>query len=189
MTRKRRASIETELGTEIQCSRCMEFWPMDSEFFYFSRGKPQSWCKACYVNDPKQIAKVQRANAKAAAKRRSEETAMQATTFNLAAIQQRNPARHALAADVEAFLAKGGQIHRGSGPDPLEPRASDSLPQELTISKKRSRQAWTDERLQFVIENYPTMDTAELARKVGLGVQSLRVKASQLGLKKRRSVQ
>lgn len=45
-----RASIQTELGLEIQCSKCRDYWPADPEFFY--PGKDQfgfhSWCKACY---------------------------------------------------------------------------------------------------------------------------------------------
>jgi formylmethanofuran dehydrogenase subunit E len=57
MSRERR---ETELGEEVTCAKCGEFWPADKEFFYFSNGKPHSWCKACYVNDPKMIAKKQR---------------------------------------------------------------------------------------------------------------------------------
>lgn len=52
-----RAKIETELGTEIFCSRCQEFWPCDPEFFYFTKGRPHSWCKACYTNSPSTAAK------------------------------------------------------------------------------------------------------------------------------------
>lgn len=52
-----RATIETELGTEIFCSRCQEFWPCDPEFFFFTKGKPHSWCKACYTNSPSTAAK------------------------------------------------------------------------------------------------------------------------------------
>ena len=52
-----RPRIETELGTEIQCAKCGEYWPEDKEFFFFSRVKAHSWCKACYRNDPKIIAK------------------------------------------------------------------------------------------------------------------------------------
>lgn len=52
-----RATIETELGTEIFCSRCQEFWPCDPEFFFFTKGKPHSWCKACYANSPSTAAK------------------------------------------------------------------------------------------------------------------------------------
>jgi hypothetical protein len=40
---------ETELGTEVQCAKCEEFWPADPEFFYFGRRGPHSWCKACYL--------------------------------------------------------------------------------------------------------------------------------------------
>ena len=55
-----RPRIETELGTEIKCSKCGEFWPEDNEFFFYSGGKPHSWCKACYRNDPKMVAKKER---------------------------------------------------------------------------------------------------------------------------------
>ena len=34
MKRVPRPKIETELGTEILCSRCKDFWPADGEFFY-----------------------------------------------------------------------------------------------------------------------------------------------------------
>ncbi|MDO8778883.1 MAG: hypothetical protein Q7K57_61225 [Burkholderiaceae bacterium] len=64
-----RPVITTELGEEIQCVKCLEFWPNDPEFFYFSKGVPHSWCKACYVNDPKQIEKNKRWVAKKSVKR------------------------------------------------------------------------------------------------------------------------
>lgn len=50
----------TELGDEVKCSKCNDFWPADSEFFFFNKGRPHSWCKDCYVNDDKMKAKVQR---------------------------------------------------------------------------------------------------------------------------------
>lgn len=40
---------ETELGTELLCTRCGEYWPADREFWFMTRGDPHSWCKACYV--------------------------------------------------------------------------------------------------------------------------------------------
>lgn len=55
-----RARQVTEIGEEVQCAKCLEFWPADSEFFYFTRGRPHSWCKACYRNDPKQVEKKDR---------------------------------------------------------------------------------------------------------------------------------
>lgn len=55
-----RSTIETDAGTEIQCAKCHEFWPSDLEFFYFTAGRPHSWCKACYLADPKVVAKRQR---------------------------------------------------------------------------------------------------------------------------------
>lgn len=52
-----RPTIQTDLGTEVLCAKCNEYWPSDPEFFYFSGGKPHSWCKACYLADPKVMAK------------------------------------------------------------------------------------------------------------------------------------
>lgn len=60
MKRVLRLKIETELGTEIQCSRCNDFWPADREFFYTARGKLHPWCKACYLSDEKVIQKTER---------------------------------------------------------------------------------------------------------------------------------
>jgi recombinational DNA repair protein (RecF pathway) len=71
-----RASKTTELGEEIQCAKCKEFWPADVEFFYFSHGRPHSWCKACYRNDPKIIAKNERWIQKQAAQRSSNNLTM-----------------------------------------------------------------------------------------------------------------
>jgi hypothetical protein len=42
---------DTDLGREARCSKCGEWWPVDSEFYYFLRGAPHSWCKACYLDD------------------------------------------------------------------------------------------------------------------------------------------
>lgn len=55
-----RAVVTTDIGDEIQCTKCNEFWPRDPEFFYFTKGKPHSWCKACYLNDPGTLAKRER---------------------------------------------------------------------------------------------------------------------------------
>lgn len=60
MTRVRRAAIQSELGTEIQCSQCKEFWPADADFFFFSKGAPHSWCKACYLTNPSVVARRKR---------------------------------------------------------------------------------------------------------------------------------
>jgi hypothetical protein len=60
MGRPTRETRITELGEEVQCTKCGEFWPADAEFFFFSNGKPHSWCKACYKSDPKVVAKRQR---------------------------------------------------------------------------------------------------------------------------------
>jgi hypothetical protein len=64
-----RETRETELGTEVKCASCGEFWPADSEFFYFSNGRPHSWCRACYLSDPAINAKRQREVARKAAAR------------------------------------------------------------------------------------------------------------------------
>lgn len=56
-----RETIETELGTEIQCAQCKDFWPADKEFFYGATGGGlHSWCKACYRANPKVKARKQR---------------------------------------------------------------------------------------------------------------------------------
>lgn len=63
---RNRATIETELGTEAQCSRCFDFFPADTEFFFASKGKAHSWCKACHVEAPSQVAKSHRRKAQRA---------------------------------------------------------------------------------------------------------------------------
>lgn len=50
--------IETELGTEKLCIECREFWPLDKEFWFTYRNKPnkngertigyEAACKCCY---------------------------------------------------------------------------------------------------------------------------------------------
>lgn len=50
----------TDAGVEIQCACCKEFWPEDLEFFFFSKGRAHSWCKACYRSDPKILDKTAR---------------------------------------------------------------------------------------------------------------------------------
>lgn len=57
MARERRT---TEIGEEIQCNKCKDFWPIDKEFYYFNGATPYSWCKDCYTNDDKVKAKYQR---------------------------------------------------------------------------------------------------------------------------------
>ena len=44
---------ETELGLERQCKRCLEFFPLDNEFFFIKKKSIsgisyQHQCKACY---------------------------------------------------------------------------------------------------------------------------------------------
>jgi hypothetical protein len=51
---------QTDLGTEAQCAKCLEYWPADEEFFYMRHGKPHSWCKACYLVAPSVLAKRSR---------------------------------------------------------------------------------------------------------------------------------
>ena len=72
-----RETKQTELGKEVQCAKCLEFWPADLEFFYFSGGRPHSWCKACYATDPKVVAKVQRGVEKQAARRTQSRSGVQ----------------------------------------------------------------------------------------------------------------
>jgi hypothetical protein len=50
----------TELGVEVQCAKCRDFWPLDKEFFFMNNGMPHSWCKACYRADKSVIAKNER---------------------------------------------------------------------------------------------------------------------------------
>lgn len=50
--------IETELGTEKLCIECQEYWPLDNEFWFTYRNKPnkngerstgyEAACKCCY---------------------------------------------------------------------------------------------------------------------------------------------
>jgi hypothetical protein len=65
-----RARIETDAGSEIQCAKCGEFWPEEPEFYFFSKAAgAHSWCKACYKENPKIVAKTQRAIDKIGARR------------------------------------------------------------------------------------------------------------------------
>lgn len=46
--------IYTVSGIEKKCSRCSEFWPIDTEFFFSCNGKGDgltSCCKACYLEN------------------------------------------------------------------------------------------------------------------------------------------
>lgn len=44
-----------EFGTlEKQCSRCKEYWPADTEFFYATSSTGDglhNWCMACYIEN------------------------------------------------------------------------------------------------------------------------------------------
>jgi hypothetical protein len=45
-----RIAIVTELGRELKCNRCSDFWPADEEFWYrASKNRLSNWCKACYL--------------------------------------------------------------------------------------------------------------------------------------------
>jgi hypothetical protein len=43
-------AIFSTVGLEKRCSRCCDYWPADSEFFYTVPSKADGlndWCKAC----------------------------------------------------------------------------------------------------------------------------------------------
>lgn len=42
-----RRMVETELGEEQFCNSCRECWPLDQEFFLFSRNSVSYECRAC----------------------------------------------------------------------------------------------------------------------------------------------
>ncbi|GAA0495920.1 hypothetical protein [Pigmentiphaga daeguensis] len=46
-----RETIHTELGEELERTRCRAFWPADDEFYSRVRagGAFKSWCKACLI--------------------------------------------------------------------------------------------------------------------------------------------
>lgn len=46
---------QTEIGDEVQCARCKDYWPADDEFFQMPKGRPHSYCKDCANNSPKNI--------------------------------------------------------------------------------------------------------------------------------------
>lgn len=56
-------TIETDLGIEWLCLRCLELWPGDTEFYYQCKGKPFSWCRACYLEAPSVKKRNERKNA------------------------------------------------------------------------------------------------------------------------------
>ena len=45
-------TIITELGIEKRCTKCGEYYPADTEFYYRGHGSDglHTWCKAC-VNE------------------------------------------------------------------------------------------------------------------------------------------
>jgi len=49
--------ITPGLGREKQCTKCGEWWPADTEFFYRQqnvRSRLHAWCIACTVHDKRQ---------------------------------------------------------------------------------------------------------------------------------------
>lgn len=51
LTRKGTIWRLADLGLEKRCSRCQEYWPADTEFWFSepqSAGGLSSWCKACF---------------------------------------------------------------------------------------------------------------------------------------------
>ncbi len=58
VTEKKPKFIETELGAEKLCIECQEYWPLDNEFWFTHRNKPnkqgvrtigyEAACKCCY---------------------------------------------------------------------------------------------------------------------------------------------
>lgn len=50
-------SIETELGVECQCVKCLEFWPRDEEFFRSYGGVLGSICRSCIYEQAKEYRK------------------------------------------------------------------------------------------------------------------------------------
>ncbi len=50
-----RKKILTELGLEILCCKCNEYWPASIEFFYRKGGGWHSYCKACYSERLKEL--------------------------------------------------------------------------------------------------------------------------------------
>lgn len=52
--RKQVYRLSDEGDLEKRCSRCKEYWPADSEFFYSNSGKGDGLnehCKACYIEN------------------------------------------------------------------------------------------------------------------------------------------
>ncbi|KMQ73768.1 hypothetical protein [Marinobacter subterrani] len=47
----------TELGQELRCTKCNDFWPDDKEFYFQAGGRSQQPCKACYALLPSRAAR------------------------------------------------------------------------------------------------------------------------------------
>lgn len=63
--------IETELGQELQCAKCGEYWPADREFFPFKNGRSGTRCKACQRAERKSGVKRRGASVKGSGRLRS----------------------------------------------------------------------------------------------------------------------
>jgi len=48
-------TIETELGTERQCARCGEYWPLDPEFFNKKGEGWHSYCRGCMTERKREL--------------------------------------------------------------------------------------------------------------------------------------
>ncbi|HBN61422.1 MAG TPA: hypothetical protein DD442_15595 [Halomonas sp.] len=58
MARGKRSQITmTDIGPEKLCTKCGEWWPDDSEFYYLTNGLTIQPCKACYEQLPSVIRK------------------------------------------------------------------------------------------------------------------------------------
>lgn len=56
----RARQIETSLGIEAMCTKCKEYWPYDSEFFYPHKGGLHAQCKACQESANKRARNVRK---------------------------------------------------------------------------------------------------------------------------------
>ena len=47
MRKNARPTRRTELGLELRCARCREYWPADPEFFHKKGEGFHSYCRVC----------------------------------------------------------------------------------------------------------------------------------------------
>lgn len=45
----------TELGLELRCARCKEYWPADPEYFHKKGDGLHSYCRACVSERCKEL--------------------------------------------------------------------------------------------------------------------------------------